>query len=38
MIALKNFFDTVMDYVDSTYEYDRIIEAFREYKEAMEEE
>ena len=38
MIALKNFFDTVMDYVDSTYEYDRIIEAFCKYKEAMEEE
>lgn len=38
MIALKEFFDTVMDYTDSTYEYDRIIKAFREYEEAIEEE
>lgn len=38
MIALKEFFDTVMNYTDSTYEYDKIIEAFREYEEVMEEE
>lgn len=38
MIALKNFFDTVYEYTDSTYEYDKIIEAFREYKGVMKEE
>lgn len=38
MIALKEFFDTVMNNTDSTYEYDRIIEAFREYEKAIEEE
>lgn len=38
MIALKEFFNTVMNNTDSTFEYDRIIEAFREYEEAMKEE